>query len=75
MSVSATLLLTTVIMVALGISALDTFYTAYILEALAITELYIHLDAKARRGLNIISIVLFVGFLFALVLQVLKILT
>ncbi len=68
------LLLTTVILVATGQNSLDVYYAIYIIEALIVTELYVYFNAKARRGLNFISTILFAGFLFIVSLQVIKIL-
>ena len=68
------LLLTTVILVALGQNSLDIFYTIYIIEALIVTELYVYFNTKARRGLNLVSAILFGGFLFIVSLEVIKIL-
>ena len=67
-------LLTTVILVAMGQNALDIYYTVYIIEALIVTELYIYFNAKARRGLNFVTYVLFGGFLFVVASQVIKVL-
>ena len=72
--VAALLLLTTVILAAMGQEALDVYYTIYILEALVVTELYVFLNPKARRGLSLISAILFSGFLFVVSLEVIKIL-
>ena len=68
------LLLTTVILMVTGQTSLDVYYIAYIIEALIITELYVYFNTKARRGLNIVSAVLFAGFLFIVSLEVIKIL-
>ncbi len=67
-------LLTTIILVATGQNSLDIYYTVYIIEALIVTELYVYFNAKARRGLNLVSAILFAGFLFIVALQVIKIL-
>jgi len=67
-------LLTTVMLVATGQNSLDIYYTVYIIEALIVTELYVYFNAKARRGLNLVSAILFAGFLFIVALQVIKIL-
>ncbi len=69
------LLLTTVILMATGQNSLDVYYTIYVIEALIITELYVYFNNKARRGLTLVSTVLFGGFIIAFGLQVLKILT
>jgi len=74
LTVTILLLLTTVIMIATGQNSLDIFFTVYVIEALIITELYVYFNDKARRGLNMVSAILFGGFAFALCLQVLKIL-
>jgi len=74
LTVAILLLLTTVIMIATGQNSLDIFFTVYVIEALITTELYVCFNDKARRGLNMVSAILFGGFAFALCLQVLKIL-
>ena len=68
------LLLTTVILIATGQNSLDVYYTIYVIEALIITELYVYFNNKARRGLTLVSTMLFGGFIIAFSLQVLKIL-
>ena len=72
--VTVLLLLTTVILVATGQNSLDIYYTVYVIEALIVTELYVYLNAKARRGLSLVSTILFGGFLVVVSLQVIKIL-
>jgi len=72
--ITVLLLLTTVIMVATGQNSLDIYYTVYVIEALIVTELYVYLNAKARRGLSLVSTILFGGFLVVVSLQVIKIL-
>ncbi len=72
--VAVLLLLTTVILVAMGQNSLDIYYTVYVIEALIVTELYVYFNAKARRGLNLISTILFGGFLVIVSLQVIRIL-
>ncbi len=67
------LLLTTFILIALGQNSLDIYYTLYIMEALALTELYVYLNAKARRGLTLVSAILFVGFVPILGLLIFRI--
>ena len=68
------LLLTTLILIATGQTSLSTYYVVYMLEALIITELYIHFNAKARRGLNAVGAVLFGGFLFVVCVELVHIL-
>ena len=57
------LTLTTVILAAFGQDNLDVYYTTYVIEALALTEIYVYLSPKARRGLNVVGVILFAGFL------------
>ena len=72
--IATLLLLTTVILVALGQNSLDIYYTTYVIEALIVTELYVYFNAKARHGLSLVSAILFGGFLVIVSLQVIKIL-
>ncbi len=72
--IAVLLLLTTVILVATGQNSLDIYYTVYIIETLIVTELYVYFNAKARRGLSLVSTILFGGFLVVVSLQVIKIL-
>ena len=74
LTVALLLLLTTVILIATGQNSLDIYYTIYVIEALIVTELYVYFNSKARRGLTLVSTMLFGGFAIALCLQVLKIL-
>ena len=68
------LLLTTVILTAIGQNSLEVYYTIYIIEALVVTELYVYLNTRARRRLNLVSAVLFGGFLLVISLEVIKVL-
>jgi heme/copper-type cytochrome/quinol oxidase subunit 4 len=74
LTVSLFLLLTTIVLLATGQNSLDTFFTVYVIEALAITELYVHMNNKARQGLTYVSTILFGGFAIALCLQIISIL-
>ena len=74
LTVAILLLLTTIILIGLGQDSLDVYYTIYILEALVVTELYVYFNAKARRGLNLVSTILFGGFLVIVSLRVIEIL-
>ena len=67
-------LLTTIILVAMGQNSLGIYCTVYAIEALVVTELYVYFNARARRGLNFVGAILFVGFLFIVALQVIRIL-
>jgi len=74
LTVAILLLLTTIILAGIGQNSLDVYYTIYVLEALVVTELYVYFSTKARRGLNLVTILLFVGFTFIVSQQVIKIL-
>ena len=63
LSLAVVLLLTTLALVAAGVQKLADYYTLYVLEALVITELFVYFNRRARRGLTLVSIVLFAGFL------------
>ncbi len=72
--VASLLLFTTVILAAYGVNSLDIYYTLYVIEALIVTELYVYFNARARRGLTVVSTVLFAGFLVVVTSAVLNIL-
>ncbi len=46
LSTALLLLLTTVILVALGQNSIDIYYSIYIMEALILTELYVYFSAN-----------------------------
>jgi hypothetical protein len=75
LTIAITLLLSTVLLIAAGQNSLEQFFTVYIVEALVVTELFIYLNAKARRALTYVSVLLFGGFAFILGLQIFKILS
>jgi hypothetical protein len=72
--VASLLLVTTVILAAYGTASLDVYYTLYVIEALIVTELYVYFNSRARRGLTVVSTVLFAGFLVVVLSTVLNIL-
>ncbi len=72
LAVAVLLMLTTVIMVAIGVDSLDTYYMFYIIGALFVTELYVYFNTKARRGLSLVGGILFGGFILAISLQVVE---
>jgi len=74
LTITILLLLTTVILVAMGQNSLNIYYSVYIIEALIITELYVYFNAEARRRLNLISAILLGGFLIIAFLEVINIL-
>jgi len=73
-TVAVLLLLTTVLLVALGIDSLEIYCISYIIETLLVTELYRYLSPLARRALTRVSVVLLGIFLLIIALQVIKIL-
>jgi hypothetical protein len=75
LTVATCLLLSTVFLIAAGQNSLDAYFTIYVIESLVITELYVHLNNKARRGLVYVSALLFGGFAFVLIFQIFKVLT
>ncbi len=68
------LLATTVIVAALGEAQLDLYFSIYVIEALVLTELYVYLNPKAKRGLNKVNYALFAGFLVIVAAKVVEIL-
>jgi len=73
-SLALLLSLTTVIMAAYGQDRLDVYFTVYLIETLALTEIYVYLTPKARKGLNLITGVLFIGFVGIVAFEVYRIL-
>ncbi len=65
---------TTVLLSAFAEGRLDLYFSIYIIEALALTELYVYLNPKARRGLNRVNYILFASFLVIVTLKVVEIL-
>jgi len=72
-SLALLLTLTTVIIAAFGHDRLDIYYTVYVIEALALTELYVYFSPRARRELNMVSGILFAGFMVIVGLAVTEI--
>ena len=70
---ASVLLSTTVIMAAAGEVRLDIYFSIYLIETLTLTELYIYLNPKAKRGLKAVNYVLFAGFLLIVAVEVVKI--
>jgi len=69
----AVLLLTaTVVLTALGVNSLDIYFTSYVIASLAVTELFAHLNSKARHGLSFIAVILLFCFLIMVSLYVTK---
>jgi len=67
-------MLTTVILSASGENRLDLYFSIYLIECLILTLLFGYFNPKARRGLNVIGYVLFIGFMFIVAVKVVEIL-
>lgn len=66
--------LSTALLAAYGQTKLDAYFTVYVLEYLITTLLFVYLDPRARRLLDIAGYVLFGGFLAIVILKVIAIL-
>jgi len=73
-SLALLLTLTTVILVTFGQDSLKIYYTLYVLEALALTELYVYFGPRARRELGVVSGLLSGGFVVIIGLEIAEIL-
>jgi len=71
---AALFFLTTTILAAYGQDRLDAYFTAYVIEYLIITLLFVYLDPRARRLLDAAGYVLFGGFMLIVILKVVEIL-
>ena len=67
-------ILTTVVLSAYGQTHLDVYLSLYLIESLALSLLYVHLNPQARRGLNLVGYVLFAAFIGIVVVKVMEIL-
>ncbi len=75
LTVAISLLLTTVLLIAMGSNSLDVYFTVYIIEALVITEFFVYFNSKARLGLNFVTGILFACFAVVVGFHVIRILT
>lgn len=73
LTVAAALLLTTVVLAGAG-ATLRAYYSLYVLEALAVSQVFAHFSASARRGLSLVSAGLLFGFLGVALSEVVRIL-
>ena len=67
--------LTTVILAVYEQNRLDIYYSLYLIESLALTLLYGHLNPRARRGLYLVGYVLFSGFISIVIIRIVEILS
>jgi hypothetical protein len=65
--------LTTVVLAMYGQTALDLYFSIFLLEYLALTVLFVALDQRSRRLLSVMGYLLFVGFLAVLVSKAVQI--
>ncbi len=71
---AATFTLSTTLLAVYGQDKLDAYFTAYVIEYLVVTLLFVYLDARTRRLLDGLGYVLFSGFLAIVLFKVLEIL-
>ena len=67
--------ITTLVFGIVAVSSLGLCLTIYVIESLILTELFIHLNPKAKRSLSRVNIILFGLFLMIVALKVAEILT
>jgi len=53
--------------------SLDVYFSVYLIECLAITLLFSHLNLRAREGVNRVGYVLFCGFMVLVAAKVVEI--
>ncbi len=56
-----------------GRSQLNLYFSAYLIECLVLTSLFVYLSPRAMRGLNAIWYVLFGGFVVIVAMKVVEI--
>lgn len=66
--------LSTAVLAAYGVGRLDAYVTAYVIEYMVTTLLFVSLDPRARRLLDAAGYVLFAGFLVIVAVKVYAIL-
>jgi Ca2+/Na+ antiporter len=74
MVLAAVFTLGTTILAAYGQTHLDAYFTAYVIEYLIVTLLFVYLDRRARRLLDGLGYALFGGFLVIVLFKVMEIL-
>jgi len=71
---ATTFTLSTTLLATYGQDRLDAYFTAYVIEYLVVTLLFVYLDQRTRRLLDGLGYVLFGGFLMIVLFKVLEIL-
>ena len=64
----------TVLLASYGQQALDLYFSIYLIEYLAATLVFAYLSPGARHLLNLLGLILFVGFLGIVAIKVVEIL-
>ncbi|MBT9131477.1 MAG: hypothetical protein DDT42_01176 [candidate division WS2 bacterium] len=75
LTVATYLLLANAVITAGARQTLDFYYTIYVIGTLITTELYVYLHPKAKKGLSLVSYILFAGFIVIVIQKVIEILT
>ncbi len=71
---AAAFTLSTTLLAGYGQDKLDAYFTAYVIEYLVVTLLFVYLDSRTRRLLDWLGYALFGGFLVIVLFKVLEIL-
>ena len=71
----AFLFILTTVTLSVSDQSLDVYFSVYLVECLAVTLLFSHINPRARRGLNRIGYVLFVGFLILVAVKVVEVIS
>jgi hypothetical protein len=74
LALAAAFTLSTTLLAAYGQDKLDAYFTAYVIEYLIVTLLFVYLDPRMRRQLDGLGYVLFGGFVAIVLLKVLEVL-
>ncbi len=74
LTIAALFALSTTILAGYGQDKLDAYFTVYVIEYLIVTLLFVYLDPKAKRLLDVMGYILFGGFAVVVALKVIAIL-
>ena len=69
------LFMSTTVILSTSNQGLDVYFSVYLIECLAVTLLFSHLNPRARGSLDRIGYVLFLGFLFLVTAKVVEIIS
>jgi hypothetical protein len=73
LSLALLLSISTIIFSLTRVSSLGLCFSIYLIGCLALTELFVHLDPKAKRNLRRVTYLLLAGFMALMVLKILDI--